>query len=82
MQTLWHLSGPSRCLAGRAAVWLYEKAAICGPSGSVKSIMTWCVSRLERHGSGRTTMEGLELTDDARSLQAVRGVHVSEGRPG
>ena len=62
-------------------MWLYGKAVICGPSGSVKSIMIWSVSRLERHGSGRTTREGLELTADARNLQVVRGEDVSEGRP-
>jgi general L-amino acid transport system ATP-binding protein len=34
--------------------------------------MIRCVNRLERHESGRITVDGLELTDDTRSLQAVR----------
>lgn len=34
--------------------------------------MIRCVNRLERHESGRITVDGLELTDDARSLQAIR----------
>ena len=49
-----------------------EKVVICGPSGSGKSTMIRCVNRLERHESGRITVDGLELTDDARSLQAIR----------
>jgi general L-amino acid transport system ATP-binding protein len=49
-----------------------EKVVICGPSGSGKSTMIRCVNRLERHESGRITVDGLELTDDTRSLQAVR----------
>jgi len=49
-----------------------EKVVICGPSGSGKSTMIRCVNRLERHESGRITVDGLELTDNARSLQAIR----------
>lgn len=49
-----------------------EKVVVCGPSGSGKSTMIRCVNRLERHESGRITVDGLELTDDTRSLQAVR----------
>lgn len=49
-----------------------EKVVICGPSGSGKSTMIRCVNRLERHESGSITVDGLELTDDARSLQAIR----------
>ena len=49
-----------------------EKVVICGPSGSGKSTMIRCVNRLERHESGRITVDGLEITDDARSLQAIR----------
>ena len=49
-----------------------EKVVICGPSGSGKSTMIRCVNRLERHESGRITVDGLELTDDARSLLAIR----------
>ena len=49
-----------------------EKVVICGPSGSGKSTLIRCVNRLERHESGRITVDGLELTDDARSLLAIR----------
>ncbi len=49
-----------------------EKVVICGPSGSGKSTLIRCVNRLERHESGRITVDGLEITDDSKSLQAIR----------
>jgi len=49
-----------------------QKVVVCGPSGSGKSTMIRCVNGLERHESGRITVDGIELTDDARSLQAIR----------
>ena len=49
-----------------------EKVVICGPSGSGKSTLIRCVNRLERHESGRITVDGVEINDEARSLAKVR----------
>ncbi|MCA3301932.1 MAG: amino acid ABC transporter ATP-binding protein, partial [Roseomonas sp.] len=44
----------------------------CGPSGSGKSTMIRCINRLEVHQEGRIAVEGIELTDDVRALDAIR----------
>jgi general L-amino acid transport system ATP-binding protein len=49
-----------------------ERIVVCGPSGSGKSTMIRCINRLESHQKGRIIVDGLELTDDARALHAVR----------
>ena len=49
-----------------------EKIVICGPSGSGKSTFIRCINALERHQSGRIVIDGIELNDDLRNLQAVR----------
>ena len=49
-----------------------EKVVICGPSGSGKSTLIRCVNRLERHESGRITVDGVEINDEALSLAKVR----------
>ncbi len=49
-----------------------EKVVICGPSGSGKSTLIRCVNRLERHESGRITVDGVEINDEAGSLAKVR----------
>jgi general L-amino acid transport system ATP-binding protein len=49
-----------------------EKVVICGPSGSGKSTAIRCVNRLERHDAGRITVDGIELTDDPKQIEAVR----------
>ncbi len=49
-----------------------EKVVICGPSGSGKSTLIRCVNRLERHESGRITVDGVEINDEARSLAKIR----------
>jgi general L-amino acid transport system ATP-binding protein len=49
-----------------------EKIVICGPSGSGKSTLIRCVNRLEPHESGQIVVDGVELTDDAKSVEAVR----------
>ena len=49
-----------------------EKVVICGPSGSGKSTVIRCVNRLERHDSGRIVVDGRELTDDPKQIEAIR----------
>jgi general L-amino acid transport system ATP-binding protein len=54
------------------SVALGERVVVCGPSGSGKSTMIRCVNRLETHQEGRIVVDGMELTDDLRSLDAIR----------
>jgi general L-amino acid transport system ATP-binding protein len=49
-----------------------EKIVICGPSGSGKSTMIRCINRLEEHQEGRIVVDGVELTDDLKSVDEVR----------
>jgi len=49
-----------------------ERVVVCGPSGSGKSTMIRCINRLEQHQEGRILVDGTELTDDVRSLDAIR----------
>ena len=49
-----------------------EVVVIIGPSGSGKSTMLRTINQLERHDSGRIVVDGIELTDDARSLAMIR----------
>jgi general L-amino acid transport system ATP-binding protein len=53
-------------------VWPGEVVVICGPSGSGKSTLIRCINRLERHDRGRIVVDGIELTDDLRHVDAVR----------
>ena len=49
-----------------------ERVVVCGPSGSGKSTMIRCLNRLEAHQDGKIVVDGIELTDDLRSLDTVR----------
>ncbi len=49
-----------------------ERIVICGPSGSGKSTLIRCINRLEEHQAGRIVVDGIELTSDLRSIDAVR----------
>jgi general L-amino acid transport system ATP-binding protein len=49
-----------------------EKIVVCGPSGSGKSTMIRLINRLERHESGRIVVDGIELRDDVRAVEAIR----------
>jgi general L-amino acid transport system ATP-binding protein len=49
-----------------------ERIVICGPSGSGKSTLIRCINRLEEHQSGRIIVEGTELTNDVRQIDAIR----------
>jgi general L-amino acid transport system ATP-binding protein len=49
-----------------------QKVVVCGPSGSGKSTMIRCINRLEEHQSGRIVVDGVELTNDVKNVDAVR----------
>jgi general L-amino acid transport system ATP-binding protein len=49
-----------------------EVVVIIGPSGSGKSTFIRCINRLETHQRGTITVNGIELTDDARHIDRVR----------
>ncbi|MCK8785066.1 amino acid ABC transporter ATP-binding protein [Roseomonas sp. NAR14] len=49
-----------------------ERVVVCGPSGSGKSTTIRCINRLETHQEGRIVVDGIELSDDLRSLDAIR----------
>jgi general L-amino acid transport system ATP-binding protein len=49
-----------------------EVVAIIGPSGSGKSTLLRTINQLEQHDSGRIIVDGVELTDDARTLTKIR----------
>jgi polar amino acid transport system ATP-binding protein len=54
------------------AVRAGEKIVLCGPSGSGKSTLLRCINRLESYEKGRVLVEGIHLTDDAKTIDAVR----------
>jgi general L-amino acid transport system ATP-binding protein len=45
---------------------------VCGPSGSGKSTMIRCINRLEDHQRGHITVDGIELSNDVRNVDAIR----------
>ena len=49
-----------------------EKIVICGPSGSGKSTLIRCINRLEEHQQGTLKVDGVELTDDLKAIEAIR----------
>ena len=49
-----------------------ERIVICGPSGSGKSTLIRCLNRLEAHNDGQIIIDGNELTDDTKDIDAVR----------
>lgn len=49
-----------------------EKIVVCGPSGSGKSTLIRCINRMEEHTSGRIMIDGRELTDRTKDINAVR----------
>lgn len=54
------------------SVGLGEKVVICGPSGSGKSTVVRCINRLEEHQEGTIRVDGVELTNDPKSVAAIR----------
>ncbi len=49
-----------------------ERIVICGPSGSGKSTLIRCINRLETHQKGTIIVDGIELTERTRDIEAVR----------
>ena len=49
-----------------------ERIVICGPSGSGKSTLIRCINRLEEHQRGRIVVDGVELSNDLKNIDAVR----------
>ena len=49
-----------------------ERIVICGPSGSGKSTLIRCINRLEEHQQGSLRVDGVELSDDVKAIEAIR----------
>ena len=49
-----------------------EKVVILGPSGSGKSTFIRTLNRLEEHQRGDIVVDGIELTNDVRNIDAIR----------
>ncbi len=49
-----------------------QKVVVCGPSGSGKSTMIRCINRLEEHQRGQIIVDGIELTNDVKNVEAIR----------
>ncbi len=54
------------------AVTKGEVVVIIGPSGSGKSTFIRCINRLEVHQEGQIFVDGIELTNDVRNIEAIR----------
>jgi ABC-type polar amino acid transport system ATPase subunit len=49
-----------------------ERIVICGPSGSGKSTLIRCINSLERYQEGRLVVDGFDLGQGQKSIDAVR----------
>ena len=49
-----------------------EVVVVFGPSGSGKSTFIRTINRLEEHQSGDIIVDGVEMTDDVRNIDAIR----------
>ncbi|MCS6937140.1 MAG: amino acid ABC transporter ATP-binding protein [Candidatus Bipolaricaulota bacterium] len=49
-----------------------EVVVICGPSGSGKSTFIRTINRLEEHQRGQIIVDGIELTNDIKNIEAIR----------
>ena len=49
-----------------------EVVVIFGPSGSGKSTFIRCLNRLEEHQKGQIIVDGIELGNDIRNIEAIR----------
>jgi general L-amino acid transport system ATP-binding protein len=49
-----------------------EVLVVFGPSGSGKSTFIRCLNRLEEHQSGQIIIDGIELSNDIRNIEAIR----------
>src|SRR3954449_2295033 len=49
-----------------------ERIVVCGPSGSGKSTLIRCINRLEKHQRGQIIVDGIEVTNNLKDIEAVR----------
>ncbi|MFK0092340.1 amino acid ABC transporter ATP-binding protein [Pseudomonas sp. NPDC090592] len=49
-----------------------ERIVLCGPSGSGKSTTIRCLNSLEEHQQGQIVVDGVELTNDLKQIEAIR----------
>ncbi|WP_236174230.1 amino acid ABC transporter ATP-binding protein [Pseudomonas pseudonitroreducens] len=49
-----------------------ERIVLCGPSGSGKSTTIRCINRLEEHQQGSIVVDGTELTNNLKQIEAIR----------
>ena len=49
-----------------------KKIVVCGPSGSGKSTLIRCINRLEEHQKGSIVVDGTELSEDTKNIEAIR----------
>jgi general L-amino acid transport system ATP-binding protein len=49
-----------------------EVVVVCGPSGSGKSTFIRTINRLEEHQRGKIVVDGIELTNDLRNINAIQ----------
>ncbi len=49
-----------------------KKIVVCGPSGSGKSTLIRCINRLEEHQEGSITVDGTELSENTKNIEAIR----------
>ena len=49
-----------------------QKIVVCGPSGSGKSTLIRCINRLEEHQKGSIIVDGTELTENTKNIEAIR----------
>ena len=49
-----------------------EKIVVCGPSGSGKSTLIRCINRLEEHQEGNIMVDGNELNENTKNIEAIR----------
>ena len=49
-----------------------ERIVVCGPSGSGKSTMIRCINRLEEHQKGSIIVDGIEMNDNLKNIEAIR----------
>src|SRR5215207_7650947 len=49
-----------------------EVVVVFGPSGSGKSTFIRTINRLEEHQKGQIIVDGIEMTNDIRNIEAIR----------
>ena len=49
-----------------------KKIVVCGPSGSGKSTLIRWINRLEEHQEGTITVDGTELSENTKNIEAIR----------